>query len=68
LKIKKDKTDNILELTLRGNTRNIISGSHTPAAMGNGEPKDYFEIEIGNEICYAAPMGSTAPASALDSK
>jgi len=34
----------------------IIQGNYIPAAMGNGEPVDYFEIEIGNQICYSAPM------------
>lgn len=37
----------------------IISGSYTPGTMGNGEPIDYFEIEIGNIMCYSAPMGIT---------
>jgi len=37
----------------------VIDGSFTQAAIGNGEPIDYFEIEIGNVICYSAPMGIT---------
>ena len=26
-----------------------------------GEPIDYFEIEIGNQICYSAPMENAGP-------
>ena len=39
----------------------IIDGNFKPGIMGNGEPIDYFEIEIGNQICYAAPMDNTGP-------
>jgi hypothetical protein len=35
----------------------IIDGTYVPGAMGDGEPVDYFEIEIGNQICYSTPMG-----------
>jgi hypothetical protein len=34
----------------------LIDGNYAPMSMGNGEPIDYFEIEIGNQICYSAPM------------
>ncbi|TMI82370.1 MAG: nucleotidyltransferase domain-containing protein [Bacteroidetes bacterium] len=34
----------------------IIDGNYTPAKVEKGEPIDYFEIEIGNQICYSAPM------------
>ena len=34
----------------------IIDGNYTPAILEKGEPIDYFEIEIGNQICYSAPM------------
>jgi predicted nucleotidyltransferase len=34
----------------------IITGNYKPGSLGNGEPIDYFEIEIGNQICYSAPM------------
>jgi predicted nucleotidyltransferase len=34
----------------------IIDGNYKPTNSGKGEPIDYFEIEIGNQICYAAPM------------
>jgi len=34
----------------------IIDGNYVPMNIKNGEPIDYFEIEIGNQICYSAPM------------
>jgi predicted nucleotidyltransferase len=34
----------------------IIDGHYTPTLIENGEPIDYFEVEIGNHICYSAPM------------
>jgi hypothetical protein len=34
----------------------IINGNYTPTTIERGEPIDYFEIEIGNQICYSAPM------------
>jgi Nucleotidyltransferase domain len=34
----------------------IIDGNYIPAIIELGEPLDHFEIEIGNQICYAAPM------------
>src|SRR6185312_2960313 len=34
----------------------IINGNYTPTVIEAGEPIDYFEIEIGNQICYSAPM------------
>ena len=36
----------------------IIDGNYTPTTIEAGEPIDYFEIEIGNQICYSAPMGN----------
>jgi len=36
----------------------IINGHYAPNKIERGEPIDYFEIEIGNQICYSAPMGS----------
>jgi predicted nucleotidyltransferase len=39
----------------------IIDGNYIPAGMGNGEPIDYFEVEIGNQICYSAPMDIAGP-------
>jgi predicted nucleotidyltransferase len=36
----------------------IINGNYAPNKIERGEPIDYFEIEIGNQICYSAPMGS----------
>lgn len=35
----------------------IIDGNYLPALIEIGEPLDYFEVEIGNHICYSAPMG-----------
>lgn len=37
----------------------IIDGNYIPAIIEVGEPIDYFEIEIGNQICYSAPMNNT---------
>jgi predicted nucleotidyltransferase len=34
----------------------IIAGNYVPARIEVGEPIDYFEIEIGNQICYSAPL------------
>lgn len=39
----------------------LIEGNYIPKQMGNGEPIDYFEIEIGNQVCYSAPMNSPGP-------
>jgi predicted nucleotidyltransferase len=36
----------------------LIKGIYTPQTIEIGEPWDYFEIEIGNHICYSAPMGN----------
>ena len=35
----------------------IIDGIYTPKTIEIGEPIDYFELEIGNQIVYSAPMG-----------
>ena len=37
----------------------IIDGKYTPGIIDAGEPIDYFEVEIGNQIHYSAPMGNT---------
>ena len=34
----------------------IIDGKYIPGIIDAGEPIDYFEVEIGNQICYSAPM------------
>ena len=39
----------------------IIDGNYKPTKLEKGEPIDYFEIEIGNQICYAAPMDNAGP-------
>jgi len=36
----------------------IVNGNYNPTLMEDGGGPDYFEIEIGNQICYSAPMGS----------
>jgi hypothetical protein len=36
----------------------IIDGNYIPAMIEVGEPIDHFEVEIGNQICYSAPMGN----------
>lgn len=36
----------------------IIDGNYTPTIIEVGDPLDYFELEIGNQICYSAPMGN----------
>ena len=34
----------------------IIEGNYTPTILEIGVASDFFEIEIGNQICYSAPM------------
>lgn len=34
----------------------IIDGNYTPTILEVGVASDFFEIEIGNQICYSAPM------------
>jgi predicted nucleotidyltransferase len=34
----------------------IIDGIYIPGVLEIGGPIDYFEIEIGNQICYSSPM------------
>ena len=36
----------------------VISGEYTPTVLEVGVASDYFEVEIGNQICYSAPMGN----------
>ena len=36
----------------------IIDGNYTPVTRETGEPVDFFEVEIGNQVCYSAPMGN----------
>jgi hypothetical protein len=35
----------------------IINGDYKPGIIEPGEPVDFFEVEIGNQVCYAAPLG-----------
>ena len=39
----------------------IIDGNYTPGAQEVGGALDFFEIEIGNQICYSAPFGTIGP-------
>jgi len=39
----------------------IIDGNYIPTISEKGEPIDYFEIEIGNQVCYSAPMDNAGP-------
>jgi len=39
----------------------IINGNYNPTIMEDGGGPDYFEIEIGNQVCYSAPMGEAGP-------
>jgi len=39
----------------------IIDGKYTAGIIDPGEPIDYFEVEIGNQICYSVPL--TVPGS-----
>jgi predicted nucleotidyltransferase len=36
----------------------IIDGRYTPGIIDPGEPIDYFEVEIGNQICYSLPLSN----------
>ena len=35
----------------------LIDGNYNPGIMEEGGGPDYFEIEIGNQVCYSAPLG-----------
>ena len=39
----------------------IINGNYAPAIPEMGGPLDYFEIEIGNQICYSAVLEMPGP-------
>jgi predicted nucleotidyltransferase len=39
----------------------IIDGNYTPTILEIGVASDYFEIEIGNHICYSAPIDNAGP-------
>jgi predicted nucleotidyltransferase len=36
----------------------LIDGHYAPGEMEKGGAPDTFELEVGNHICYSAPMGS----------
>jgi predicted nucleotidyltransferase len=35
----------------------LINGEYHPASLEKGGGPDYFEIEIGNQVCYSASLG-----------
>lgn len=37
----------------------IIDGKYTPTIFEIGVASDFFELEVGNQICYSAPMNNT---------
>jgi predicted nucleotidyltransferase len=39
----------------------VINGNYIPAILEPGEPGDSFEIEIGNQVAYSAPMDNAGP-------
>lgn len=39
----------------------IIDGKFYPQTIANAEPIDYFEVEVGNRICYALPLDGEGP-------
>lgn len=39
----------------------LINGDYIPEIMEHGGGPDFFEIEIGNQICYSAPLGEAGP-------
>ncbi|HMG68508.1 MAG TPA: hypothetical protein VK588_12510 [Chitinophagaceae bacterium] len=39
----------------------IITGKYQPGTIEPGEPIDFFEVEIGNQVRYAAPMNQPGP-------
>jgi hypothetical protein len=36
----------------------VINGIYSPLTIERGEPIDFFEVEIGNQVCYSAPMNN----------
>jgi hypothetical protein len=39
----------------------IINGEFNPGVIEVAEPINYFEVEVGNRVCYAAPLGNAGP-------
>jgi len=39
----------------------VIDGNYTPAIWEIGVVSDCFELELGNQICYSAPMDKIGP-------
>ena len=36
----------------------LIDGKYVPGIIDEGEPIDYFEVEIGNQVFYSAPLSA----------
>ena len=39
----------------------MIDGKYKPGVIDPAEPIDYFEVELGNQVCYSAPMTDPGP-------
>lgn len=39
----------------------VIAGHYQATQIIPSEPIDYFEVEIGNQVAYSAPMGAAGP-------
>ena len=39
----------------------VIDGNYAPGIIDAGEPIDYFEVEIGNQLCYSMPLSAAGP-------
>jgi len=39
----------------------VIDGNYLPGIIEPAEPIDYFEVEIGNQICYSVPLSTPGP-------
>jgi len=39
----------------------LITGNYLPGQMEEGGMPDFFEIEIGNQVCYSEPFGEVGP-------
>jgi predicted nucleotidyltransferase len=39
----------------------LITGDYQPGLMEEGGMPDFFEVEIGNQVCYSKPLGEAGP-------
>lgn len=39
----------------------LITGDYQPGQMEEGGMPDFFEVEIGNQLCYSEPFGEAGP-------